>query len=477
MKKQLFVLLALVMAFSMILAACKPADTAGPGANTPVPTVGPKVQIRWFVGLGTGTDPVQVEVQQALVDKFNTENDRIELVLEVVPYDSAKDTLATQIAAGAGPDIIGPVGWGGSNAFYGQWLDLTPYLGSYDAGNIDPALIEMYQTEEGQVGLPFLVFPASIWYNPAMFDEAGLAYPPAEMGGTYTLDGAEVEWNWETVAEVAKRMTLDVNGVASNEAGFDATQIVQVGYHPTWSGHPAYLGAYWGASPIYSGEMGSYVASIPAHWVEAWQWYYDGIWGDQPYISNGALSGSAEFGTGNTFSSGRVGMTLTNLWYTCCLNDFRDAGNTFQFGSLPAYNGQMNGRVDADTFRVWKGTKNPAEAFEVLTYLIGPVGTQYLVVGADGMDAAYGGFPALPEYQQPFLDAKAEQYPFVTTWDTILAGLAYPDAPSAEGYMPNWNEAWNRIGTLGDLMQNTDGLDLAAEVAQLEADLTVIFNR
>ena len=170
MKKLLYFLTILIVA-SMILGACTtPAEepvAEEPVAEEPVaeePVVeepAEAVQIRWYVGLGTGTDANQVEIEQALVDSFNASHDNIELILEVVPYDSAKDTLATQISAGAGPDIIGPVGWGGSNAFYGQWLDLTPYIESsgYDLGQFDPALVEMYQTEEGQVGLPVEMVP------------------------------------------------------------------------------------------------------------------------------------------------------------------------------------------------------------------------------------------------------------------------------------------------------------------------------
>ena len=137
----------------------------------------------------------------------------------------------------------------------------------------------------------------------------------------------------------------------------------------------------------------------------------------------------------------------------------------------------MHGRVDADTFRIWKGTKHPAEAFQVLTYLIGPGGVEPLVVGTKEKPGAYGAFPALPAYQKSFIDSKSAQYPYVTTWDTIIAGNAYPDVPSAEGYMPNWNEAWSRMNTFYDLMNNTEGLDLDKEIATLEADLTVIFNK
>ena len=38
-----------------------------------------------------------------------------------------------------------------------------------------------------------------------MFDEAGLNYPPAKYGDKYVLPGGwEVDWNWETLTNIAK---------------------------------------------------------------------------------------------------------------------------------------------------------------------------------------------------------------------------------------------------------------------------------
>jgi multiple sugar transport system substrate-binding protein len=458
MKKHLQTLLGLLVVGSVLLAACG----GGGGAAS-----GEPVTIRWFVGLGTGTNPEQVAAQDEVVAAFNESHDDIELVIEIVPYESAVDTLSTQIASGAGPDVIGPVGWGGSNAFYGQWLDMAPYIEStgYDTSQFSDELVAFYQTEEGQVGLPFAVFPGAMFFVPAHFDEAGLNYPPTEYGAPYVWpDGTEAEWSWETVAEVAKQLTLDVNGFNSTEDGFDREQIVQVGYDPQFQAL-SHMGAFFGAGKYYNDAN---EAVVPDSYKAAWQFFFDGIWGDEPYIATGAMTTSPEFGAGNPMNSGRVSMGNTQMWYTCCLNEFAAAGNEFQVAVLPSYNGVVNGRVDADTFRIWKGTAHPEEAFEVVAYLIGSEAAGKLL-------PVYGAMPAREGELQAFLDTKTEQYPFVTSWDPIVAGLAYPDIPSAEGYMPHYSEAWNRIGVLGDLIRNDGTIDLAAEIAKLEADLTAIF--
>lgn len=490
MKKSMFSFVALMLVMLLALGACSPAaqpteaETDEPVEQTtePEPTEETggeteRVQIRWFVGLGTGTDPAQIEVQEQVVADFNASQDGIELVLEVVPFDSARDALSTQIASGNGPDIIGPVGWGGSNAFYGQWLDLTPYIEAtgFDTSVFDPALVDFYQTEEGQVGLPFAVFPAAVYYQPAMFDEVGLEYPPANYGDAYTLDGAEVEWNWETFTEVARRLTLDVNGFNSMEEGFDREQIAQVGYSPQWQTHVHYMASYYaGAATVYSGEEGSYAYTPPDSWKGAMEWFYDGIWGEQPFMANGALSGAAEFGNGNLFNSGKAAMAITPIWYTCCLGGFRDAGLEFQAGALPVgADGSPHGRVDADTFRIWVGTEHPEEAFTVLAYL--------LTTGADTLLPTYGAMPAVASKTQAFFDVKSADYPFVTpeTWAAFAAGLAYPDTPSAEQFQPNWNEAWARQQTFFDLLLNTppEDLDFDAEWDKLIEDVNAIYNK
>ncbi|GAB4008358.1 hypothetical protein GCM10029992_64520 [Glycomyces albus] len=89
-------------------------------------TASGRTEIRWFVGMGAGSDAPTIPAQEQIVEEFNASQDEIELVLEIVDADQAPDILSTQIATGDAPDIVGPMGIRGRSTFPGAWLDLTP---------------------------------------------------------------------------------------------------------------------------------------------------------------------------------------------------------------------------------------------------------------------------------------------------------------------------------------------------------------
>jgi multiple sugar transport system substrate-binding protein len=452
--------------------AVQPEDTPAPENSCGGQEEG-TVEVRWFIGMGTGTDPVQVRAEQAVVDDFNNSQDKIKLVMEIVPYDSAKDVLSTQIASGNGPDIIGPVGWGGSNAFYGQYLDISQYIEctGFDTSVFNPALVDMYDTAEGTVGLPFAVYPSVLFFNTKLFDEAGLAYPPANYGDPYVMpDGAEVEWSWEALRDVARLLTIDTAGKNAAESGFNKNSVMQYGYTWQYEQHPNYWGSFWGGGSMVAPDGRS--AQAPDVWIESWRWTYDGIWGARPFMGKAAVEGSSDYSGGNPFNSNKVAMTVQPFWYTCCMNDIR----SWDAAAMPSYNGKVGGRIDADTFRIWKGTKHPEAAFTAMSYLV-TEGVQKLIIGSADMMAAYGAIPALTSAQEEWRAQKAIWYPWVKNLDTVIAGLDYPDVPSAEGYMPNYNEAWTRGNIFANLLRNTAGLNLDKEIQTYLTDLNVIFSK
>jgi multiple sugar transport system substrate-binding protein len=425
------------------------------------------VQIRWMVA---SNDPTQIAADKKVVKDFNASHPGIILMLEVVPDDSIIKTLTTEFGAGNAPDLIGPRGREFISTFSGQWLDLTPYVQTtgFDTSIFDPALVASYHTDEGQIALPFMVYPAAVFYQRDIFDKAGLNYPPAVYGRPYTWpDGTTEEWNYETLAKVARLLTIDENGRNATQSGFahDQQRIVQFGYIQQWTTANK-TGTLWGADKAYQGEPGKYQAVIPEQWKDAWRWYYDSVWGPQLFIPSYWVIGNSELGSGNPFNGGRVAMANANSWYTCCLGE---AGKNWDLAVLPSYNGAVHGSVDTDTFLIWKGTKYPEQTFEVLAYLIGPA--------SQDLQVSYIGLPGKKSDQEIYISMLSNKFPWVTNWEAFRSGLAYLDIPSQEGYMPNFQESMERIQEFHNLMLDNDKLNLDAEINKLEDDLQIIFKR
>lgn len=473
-------LLALVVVFALIAAACgggadsttttegeTTATTAAPDETTipeetptteaPQPS-GDRVQVRWFVGLGTGGNPEQIEAQEAVVEAFNASQDSIELVLEIVQNDVAYDTLSTQIASGNAPDIIGPVGIRGANAFNGRWLDLQPIVDEtgYDLGQWTQEQVDVWRTDEGLVGLPFGVFPSMIFYNKPLFDEAGLEYPPQTFGEDYA-DGRP--WDMDTFRDIAMFLTVDANGVDATDPSFDPDSIIQYGLIEQWS-EPQRFATWFGAGEMTNADG---TANIPDNWTDAFNWYYDAIWTDYFHPTADA-AGSDLLAAGNPFDSGNVAMAHTHLWYTCCVTGVAE---DWDLAVVPSYNGEYTSALHADVFRILNTTEVPNEAFEVLTYLVGDAAPDLL--------AAYGGMPARAELQDAFFAGQDETYSQGVNWQVAKDSLEYPDIPSHEQDFPNFLKAQDRWGAFFSLLNSTPDLDVDAEIATLKADLDAIY--
>jgi multiple sugar transport system substrate-binding protein len=480
MRKTSFSLIALLVVGSMILTACG----CGDGAETPAPAtdapateapateapateapeteapVAEKVRIRWYVGLGAGSEPENIPGQEALIEAFNASQDRIELVAEFVDYEQAVDVLSTQIAGNNPPDIIGPVGWSGVNPFEGLWLDMESYLDAmnFDWSDFADASIEAYRLEEGLVGIPFAVYPSYIFYNRDLFDEAGLEYPPHEWGADYA-DGEP--WDIAKMEELAMVLTVDANGNDANSPDFDPENIVQFGYHTVWSDGPKTdCAALFGADNFVDTDGNSYMSDA---WRDCVRWYYEGMH-EKHFIPNATYEISDLLGNDNTFDSGNLAMTHSHLWYTCCVEDVPN----WDAAAVPSYNGKLTSKLHADTFRILASTEHPAEAVEVVVWMTGEAAPELLGI--------YGGMPARASQQDAFFAGLEEQFPQGVDWKVVTDGLGYPDVPNSEANMPNYSKAFDRLGAFRTLYTSEPGLDIDAEMDKLVEELDVIFN-
>src|SRR5215212_5766580 len=121
MKNKLFKIFALFVLASVMLSAC-----GGNIAATQAPAE--KVKVVIFVGMGTGTDPDQVDAQNALAEKYNSTHDNIEIEFLIAPHEEYATRYLAMLSGGNAPQLVGPNGVSTVAEFFDTWEDVTPYI-------------------------------------------------------------------------------------------------------------------------------------------------------------------------------------------------------------------------------------------------------------------------------------------------------------------------------------------------------------
>jgi multiple sugar transport system substrate-binding protein len=443
-------------------------------APATVPPGGP-ITIKWFCCLGGGDD--QEKTFQKVISEFNASHPNIKVVYDHVAYEGARDAFATRLASGNPPDIVGPLGVGGANAFEGQWLDISSAIqrNDIDLSGFDPTLLNLYKSGgQGTFGIPFAIYPSELYYQPDMFDAANLEPPPANYGEQYKMpDGSMVDWTYDTLRDVAMQLTVDKAGKNAKDPAFNPKQIVQYGFEPQRDDLRTMGAAFFSAGKFLSDD--GKTVQIPDAWAAAWKWVYQGIWTDHFILSNSAYQSQTFNGGGYAFNSGHVAMQENFLWNVCCVTD---AGGNWNLAALPSYQGKVTAPLNADTFRITKGTKHPDEAFTVL---------QYLVLGAGHTQLlnAISGFPALKAEQADFFTQLEQQkddkgkliYPPDVNWNVVTQAIPLADVnPNSENTMPNYNKSLDTLVKYLTRWTGTAGLNMDTEIANLKQDLQKVWN-
>ena len=197
-------LAALVAALSLAIAACGGSQASNPpGGSAPASGVasqppGEKVTFRMTTWAGEGEAK---ELQELVLDKINAAQSEYEIVHEAAPADYYTK-IQTALAGGTGADFL----WLSQEyvagyASRGALLDLTEVLKTVDAPTAKvegyfPKVMNTAVYQDKVYGLPWISQPVVLYYNPALFDAAGIAYP-------------DDTWDWAKFAETAKALTKD----------------------------------------------------------------------------------------------------------------------------------------------------------------------------------------------------------------------------------------------------------------------------
>lgn len=317
----------LFIAAMLLLAGC----SSSSGESSGDTTEDGKVKLR-FATWDVGDD---VDLQQEMIDKFNETHENIEVVLEA--YGSEYDT---KITAGMGakdaPDIM--YMWN-----YPQYKDALEPLDSYIEkegaeykDNFYEALWNYNSAGDQILGLPVGYTTHVVYYNKALFDEAGVEYPQAD-------------WTWKDLQESAKKIT----NKESKVTGF------------AFSGKPDpydFEMFLWGNNAAYVDEEGNLKGNLDSkESVEVFEMFQN--MAKEGYAIPTEGSGATEM------KSGKVAMFVYGAWG---LNPLTEAGIDYGVVELPKFdNGQSASILSSSGISISKNSKHKEEAFEFIKFWTG----------------------------------------------------------------------------------------------------------
>lgn len=140
---------------------------------------------------------------EPLIRRFEEETG-IRVETQMVPWEELPQKLVVSLAGGVAPDVTAiSSDRGMALLLQGFYEDLGPFIAQetdYDFDDLLPNALEMWQSDDGrQLAFPFDLDVLSLFYNPTLFDAAGIPYPDAEL-------------TWEETYDLAKRFTSDTDG-------------------------------------------------------------------------------------------------------------------------------------------------------------------------------------------------------------------------------------------------------------------------
>jgi multiple sugar transport system substrate-binding protein len=426
------------------------------------------VNLRIFVGLGTGTDDNQRTDEDALAKLWNDAHPDIQIKFEYNDYSTARDVLLTQIAGGQAPDIVGPVGIGGLNSTGDLWADLGANIkkdtASLKLDDFEKATLGLYQLNGKDIAIPLGIYPSFMYVNKDLFEQASQPLPPTDYNNGQPQYQGKL-WNMDAVKDLAIKLTQDKNGKFADENGFDPTNIAIYGFADIDIDMRGYAQLF---SPGHSGvaKDGKTAIFNDKTYVQAMQWRHDAIFKYHFFPDASAQKELNNGGTTNTFASGRVAMSYSHTW---ALDGIKDLKAKWVIAVAPvAPNGKLTARINADTFAILDKSKHKAESWEVLKWLTSPE------IAAKAC-AIYGCLPARISARADWEKDIKANYP---DFDLKVAygAVKYLDNPNSEAPMPNYNQAFDTFGQFFTQLDSDPNLDVKAGLDKLNTQMQLVFD-
>lgn len=307
-------------------------------------------------------DKGQESAMRAIADAFEKENPNIKINVEITPWDQYWMKMDAAAQGGALPDIF----WMHSSQISrygrnGKLLDLTDKIKNskkIDLNNYPKGLVELYAPDNKNYAIPKDYDTTALWYNKALFDEAGIPYP-------------DETWTWDTLLETAKKLTNKENKIY----GFGAPLNSHEGYYNFIFQNGGYILSDDKKKCGYDDKKT----------LEALRWYID------LGLKEGVSPTQKEFDEVSPltlFESGKLAMGIFGSWNVANFKQNEYVRENCDIAVLPmgekrasVYNGLGNA--------IGYNTKHPEEAWKFVEFLGGKE--------ANILQAEYGA--AIPAYK------------------------------------------------------------------------------
>jgi len=362
---------------------------------------------------------------QKVVDAFQAENPTIHVTLQVIPWVDYWNTLQTTSAGGTGPDVAWMLG-----ARLGAYLDggaLLPLDDAIKAAGIDtsgyPAnLVALYQSGGKTYALPKDFDTIGLWYNKALFDAKGVAYPTAA-------------WTWDDVKTTAAKLTDPGAGIFGIAAPLEA----QAGYYNT---------IYQAGGYVISDDKTKSGYDLPES-VQGLQYWTD-------FVKDGVSPSLASFADTEAvaqFMSGKIAMMYTGSFYALRFHNDEYASKNFDVQVLPKGPKSAASIINGMGNVAFAGSKHPQEAAKLAVYLSSPKASQ--IQSATG--AVLGSYKGT---QQAWVDFYSE-FNAQAFLDMAPDAVVYPVSKNTDAWAGKEGELLTPAWT-GDKSASDAAKDLAS---------------
>ena len=300
--------------------------------------------------VGWEVSPLETQSVKKGLEIFMSRNPNIKVEYNPIPHSEYTSKILTMMAAGTCPDVFFCFAYD-YRAFIkgGKLLDLTEHFNKeYDIDDYIPSSAAIMQVDGDVYGISSCTVSPVLYYNKAVFDKAGLDYPPSD---------PEKAWTWNKFVDIAKKLTIVEDG-----------RTVQYGVYGLENSYmfSALImsngGSYWNDN----NNITATTINSPAT-AEVMQAIYDLRVKDKATFLAAQIDPNVFISAANMLQTGKIAMLIDGSW---ALQEISQMDFEVGVGVLPKFKKALT-HGQAHVHASWANTPHPDEAWALINFLSG----------------------------------------------------------------------------------------------------------